>query len=347
MHTIFRLFIMTALLLTMAACGDEASENEGTAGDGEGPDSGNTNSGEQITWKLGHLSNEDHSWHETAERFAELVDEKTDGRLQIEIYPNEELGSETDVIDSISAGTADMTITGESMANWAPETAMLGAPYVINSEEHLQTVVEGGIGEELEQTIKEDVGLTPLYYHMRAPRNLTSNEPISSPDDLNGFKMRVPNVPLFMDAWSGAGASPQTMAFNEVFTGLQQGVIDGQENPVDLIHSAGFYEVQDYVNVTEHVYGWVYVVVGNDQFNELDEEMQEAVVEAGEEVQSLSRELYEEDTEEYTNMLKEEGMEFNEDVDKEAFAEAMRPAIEESLNEEQLDLYERIVEAGE
>ncbi|RSL35256.1 TRAP transporter substrate-binding protein [Salibacterium salarium] len=341
MKKVLGLSILTALLFIISACGEDSSNNEEASG-GEGEESGET-----ITWKLGHLSNEDHSWHKTAERFAELVDEKTDGQLQIEIYPNEELGSETDVIDGISAGTADMTITGESMANWAPETAMLGAPYAINSEEHLKTVVEGEIGEELEQTIKDDVGLTPLYYHMRAPRNLTSNEPINTPADAEGFKMRVPNVPLYMDSWNEVGASPQTIAFNEVFTGLQQGVIDGQENPVDLIHSAGFYEVQDYVNVTEHVYGWVYVVVGNEQFNALDEDMQEAVMEASEEVQGLSQELYEEDTEEYTQMLKDEGMEFNEDVDKDAFSEAMRPAIEESLNEEQLDLYERIVEAGE
>lgn len=80
--------------------------------------------------------------------------------------------------------------------------------------------------------------MTPLYYHLRAPRNLTSNEPSKSPSDLEGFKMRVPNVPLFMDSWKEAGARPQVMDFSEVFTGLQQGVIDGQENPVDLIHSA-------------------------------------------------------------------------------------------------------------
>ncbi|SDH67032.1 TRAP transporter substrate-binding protein [Alteribacillus bidgolensis] len=339
--------LLAMFLMVMSACGEDTSEEEtDQSAEGSNEDA-ESDSGEQITWKLGHLSNEEHSWHQTAVKFAELVDEKTDGQLQIEIYPNEQLGSETDVIDSIQAGTADMTMTGESMANWAPETAMMGIPYGITSEDHLQTVVEGEIGEEIEGIVKNDVGLTPLYYHVRAPRNLTSNEPINSPEDLNGFKMRVPNVPIFMDAWSEAGASPQTMAFSEVFTGLQQGVIDGQENPVDLIHSAGFYEVQEYVNETEHVYGWVYVVVGNEQFNALDEDMQDAVMEAAEEVQSYAQELYEEDTEEYTQLLKDEGMTFNDEVDQEAFAEAMRPAIEENLSEEQLDLYERIVEAGE
>ncbi|MRG84961.1 TRAP transporter substrate-binding protein [Salinibacillus xinjiangensis] len=329
---------VSALILVLVACG---GSDEGTSGSGdEGEDSGDT-----ITWKMGHLSNEEHQWHKTAEKFAELVDEKTDGKLQIEIYPNEQLGSETEVLNGIEAGTVDMTISGETMANWAPEAALMAVPYAFNGQEHLQNVVEGEIGSEIEAAVKDGVGVTPLYYHIRAPRNLTSSEPIESPEDLEGFKMRVPNVPLFMDAWEAAGARPQVMDFSEVFTGLQQGVIDGQENPVDLIQSASFFEVQDYVNVTEHVYSWIYVVVGNEQFNSLSEDMQTAVQEAAAEAQAYGLELYETETAEIEQDLKDKGMEFVE-VDQEAFAEAMKPAVEESLTEVQLELYNKIVEAG-
>ncbi|GAA0486296.1 TRAP transporter substrate-binding protein [Salinibacillus aidingensis] len=337
---------VSALILVLAACsGNEkdasGSGNEGSAGEGSSSDSGET-----ITWKMGHLSNEDHQWHKTAEKFAELVDEKTDGQLQIEIYPNEQLGSETEVLNGIEAGTVDMTISGETMANWAPEAALMAVPYAFKGQDHLQKVVEGEIGGEIEDAIKEGVGVTPLYYHIRAPRNLTSNEPIKSPEDLEGFKMRVPNVPLFMDAWEAAGARPQVMDFSEVFTGLQQGVIDGQENPVDLIQSASFNEVQDYVNVTEHVYSWIYVVVGNEQFNALSEDMQAAVQEAAAEAQAYGLELYETETAEIEQELKDAGMEFVE-VDQEAFAEAMKPAVEDSLTEKQLELFNKIVEAGQ
>ncbi|MFC7320037.1 TRAP transporter substrate-binding protein [Halobacillus campisalis] len=328
------LLFVSMLVMLLAACG------------GDEESSGSGDSGDTITWKLGHLSNEDHQWNKTAEKFAELVSEKTDGQLEIEIYPNEQLGSETEVIDGIEAGTVDMTITGETMANWAPEAALMAVPYAFNGQDHMQKVVEGEIGEEIESSVKENVGVTPLYYHARAPRNLTSNEKIQSPDDLSGFKMRVPNVPLFMESWEEAGARPQVMDFSEVFTGLQQGVIDGQENPVDLIQSAGFAEVQDYVNVTEHVYSWIYVVVGNSQLEELDEDMQASVQEAAEEAQAFGMDLYETETNEIEEQLKEDGMEFVE-VDQEAFAEKMQPGIESSLDEVQLDLYNRIVEAGE
>lgn len=335
MKKMLSMFAVGTLAMALTACG----------GDESASGSGDEGSGDTTTWKMGHLSNEDHQWHQTAEKFAELVDEKTDGQLQIEIYPNEQLGSETEVLNGIEAGTVDMTISGETMQNWASEAALMAVPYAFQGEDHLKTVVEGEIGEDIESSIKENVGVTPLYYHMRAPRNLTSNKPIETPADLEGFKMRVPNVPLFMDTWEAAGARPQVMDFSEVFTGLQQGVIDGQENPVDLIQSAGFSEVQDYVNVTEHVYSWIYVVVGNDQFEALDEETQKAVQEAAAEAQTFGMDLYESETAEITESLKDEGMEFVE-VDQDAFSDAMKPAVEKSLSEEQLELYERIVEAG-
>ncbi|WP_281974326.1 TRAP transporter substrate-binding protein [Halobacillus litoralis] len=330
MKKMLSIMAVSMLAMVLAACGGDESAS---------------GSGETVTWKLGHLSNEDHQWNKTAEKFAELVDEKTDGKLQIEIYPNEQLGSETEVLNGIEAGTVDMTISGETMQNWAPEAALMAAPYAFKGEDHLKSVVEGDIGADIESSIKENVGVTPLYYHMRAPRNLTSNQPIETPADLEGFKMRVPNVPLFMDTWEAAGARPQVMDFSEVFTGLQQGVIDGQENPVDLIQSAGFSEVQDYVNKTEHVYSWIYVVVGNEQFESLDEETQKAVQEAAAEAQSFGMDLYKSETEKITQELKDAGMEFVE-VDQDAFSEAMKPAVEKSLSEEQLKLYERIVEAG-
>ncbi|MGP4105754.1 DctP family TRAP transporter solute-binding subunit [Virgibacillus sp. L01] len=335
MKKVIGLLMGLSLIFVLAACGGDDSSGEQSSG----------SDGETITWKLGHLSNENHQWHKTAVKFSELVSEKTDGKLQIEVYPNEQLGSETEVLNGIEAGTVDMTISGETMQNWAPEAALMAVPYAFKNEEHVKSVVEGEIGKEIESAIKEKVGVTPLYYHLRAPRNLTSNEPIKSPSDLEGFKMRVPNVPLFMDSWKEAGARPQVMDFSEVFTGLQQGVIDGQENPVDLIHSASFFEVQDYVNKTEHVRSWIYVVVGNEQLNSLSEDMQTAVKEAAKEAQAYGMDLYKTETDGYVQKLKDKGMEFVE-VDQEAFAEAMKPAVQNSLSEEQLALYEKILNAA-
>ncbi|WP_368503116.1 TRAP transporter substrate-binding protein [Alkalihalophilus sp. As8PL] len=330
----------SALLMMLAACG--GSDTETTANGTDTDESGA--SGETINWRMGHLAAEDHIWHQTAERFAELVSEKTEGQIDISIYPNNQLGGETEVLNSVRGGNVDLLITGETMQNWAPKAALLAVPYAFRDSDHLKAVVEGEIGSEIEEEIVEKVGVTPLFHMERAPRNLTSNEPISTPEDLNGFRMRVPNVPLFMDSWNAAGAGPQVMDFNEVFTGLQQGVIHGQENPVDLIHSGGLYEVQEYVNLTEHVYSWIYVVVGNSQFEALSEDLQAAVMEAAEEAKTYGDELFVEEIQNYHDTLEAEGMTFNDDVDQDAFREAMEPAIENALSEEQFELYQQILD---
>ncbi|MCM3412726.1 TRAP transporter substrate-binding protein [Metabacillus litoralis] len=317
-------------MLVLSACGSKSS----TGGEG---------SAEKIEWKMGHLADEKHIWHKTANEFANLVKEKTDGSIEIKIYPNNSLGGETDTINAIQAGTADLVISGETLQNWAPKAALMATPYAFKNSDHVKAVVEGEIGDEIEAEIKEKAQLTPLFYLNRAPRNLTSSEPIKTPEDLKGFSMRVPNVPLFLNAWEAAGAKPQVMDFNEVFTGIQQGVIDGQENPVDLIQSGGLYEVQKYVNETEHVYSWIYVLVGNKQLESLSDEQREAVLAAAEEAQAFGENLLQEEIEKVKNELKEEGMEFVE-VDQDAFREAMTPAIESSLSEEQNELYKRILE---
>ncbi len=337
--------MLAVLLLTfsLVACANEPADDNGDQQAKENNDQTAEEPAEKIEWKLGHLGNEEHIWNKTALKFAELVNEKTNGQIEVKVYPNEQLGSEVDNINMIKAGTADMVISGESMANWAPKAALMAVPYAFRDTEHMRSSIEGDIGEEIAAQIEEKVGIMPLYYHVRAPRNLTSSEPISSPEDLSGFKMRVPNVPIFVDAWKAAGASPQVMAFNEVFTALQQGVINGQENPVDLIYSAGFYEVQKYVNETEHVNGWVYVLVGKEQFESLSEDLQAAVLEASDEAQAYGDELFNEEITGYTEQLKEKGMTFN-PVDKDAFMEAMKPAILEKLTDEQKDLYERITQ---
>lgn len=335
----FSVFMAIVLLLT--ACGsNSSSSSNGGQGNGSGGDG--EQGKEEIVWKFGLITKKEHPWTKTAYKFADLVKEKTNGQIKVKIYPNSQLGSEVEMLNQIKTGTVDLTVSGETMANWAPKAALMAVPYAFNSTEAMKKVVEGDIGNQIEQQIKEEVGVVPLYYHVRAPRNLTSNKPIDSPEDLQGFKMRVPNVPLFLKAWEAAGAKPQPMAFNEVFTALQQGVIEGQENPLALIYNAGFYEVQDYVNLTQHVRSWIYVVLGKEQFNSLSPELQKAVKEAAKEAQKYGMEQYKKAHKKYRKLLLDKGMKFNKDVDQKAFKKAMQSGIKESLTEEQYKLYKEM-----
>jgi tripartite ATP-independent transporter DctP family solute receptor len=300
----------------------------------------------EYTLKLGHLANEDHSWHKGSLKFAEEVEKLSGGRIVCQVFANEQLGNELDTIQQIHTGVAHLVITGESMQNWAPKCALIAVPYMVRDTAHLNAVLTGEIGKEIEKDIVDKVKLRPVSAFLRAPRNLTSKRPITKPDELNGFKIRVPNVPLFVKVWETFGAKPTPMAFSEVFTSLQQNVIDGQENPLDLIRSGSLYEVQKYVNLTEHVYGWIYLVIGEDFFQKLPADLQKAVVDAGKTAEVYERELFLADVAANEQFLKEKGMEFV-TVDKAAFAALAGPAVEEFLKTKPadvLELYKKIVE---
>jgi len=286
-----------------------------------------------MTLKLGHLANEDNPWHKASVKFGDELKRLTDGRIEVEVYPNESLGKEIDLINGMQLGTVDMTITGESLQNWAPMAALLAVPYAYKSIEHMDEVASGEIGDKIKQQIIEKVQIRPIAYFARGPRDLTSNRPIKSPDDLNGLKMRVPNVPLFVDVWKALGANPGPMAFSEVFTSLQNGTIEAQENPLALIRSANFNEVQKYVNLTDHVRSWIYLTIAESTWNKLSEADQNAVMEAAKTAQAYERELFNASMKDDREYLESKGMTFVE-VDGAAFQAKAKDAVLANVNDE-------------
>ncbi|MEO1105087.1 MAG: TRAP transporter substrate-binding protein, partial [Pseudomonadota bacterium] len=219
----------------------------------------------------------------------------------------------------------DASVSG-AFATDAQGVADLGAEGLIDPE--IQAIVD-----EIEAQIIEKARVRPLAYFARGARNLTSNRPIASPDDLAGLKMRVPNVPLFVDVWSALGAQPTPMAFSEVFTSLQNGTIDAQENPLALIKSANFNEVQDNVNLTEHVRSWIYLAISEATWNKLSDEDKAAVMEAAAAAQAYERELFLADEQALRAELEGKGMEFVE-VDSAAFAAKAKDAVLANVSDE-------------
>ena len=297
---------------------------------------------EKVTLKLGHNANDNDIWHQSVQYFAHIADSLSGGEIEVRVYPSEQLGKETDMIRSIEAGIDDMTISGETMQNWAQITAFSGMPYLIRDFDHLNEVVTGPIGDKIAAAMISKMGLRPLAYFARGPRHLTSNRPIRTPDDLQGIILRVPSVPVSVKTWEALGAKPTPMTFSEVFTALQQGTVEAQENPFALIHTAGFYEVQKYVNLTGHVIGWVYVMIGEEQFQELKPEHQEVILQAGEAMQEYHEKLFLEQEESLRKSLKEKGMEFIE-VDMEAFQKKAAAAVLENIAEPLKPMYKEII----
>lgn len=288
---------------------------------------------QEMTLKLGHLANEENPWHLASVKFGEELSALTDGRIAVEVFPNESLGKEIDLINGMQLGTVDMTITGESLQNWAPKAALLAVPYAFKTIDDMDAFASGPVGEDIKAQIVEKAQIRPIAYFARGARDLTSNRPITTPADLQGLKMRVPNVPLFVDVWKALGANPGPMAFSEVFTSLQNGTIESQENPLALIRSASFYEVQSHVNLTDHVRSWIYLTIAESTWNKLSAEDQAAVMEAAARAQAYERELFNKSLADDRAFLESKGMTFIE-VDAAAFQAAAKDAVLANVNDE-------------
>jgi tripartite ATP-independent transporter DctP family solute receptor len=296
---------------------------------------------DKIVLKFGHLADEKNTWHLGALKFKELVEKNSGGRIEVKIYPNEQLGKEKDLVTSIQTGTADMGIFGETLTTFgADKTIFMATPYLLRDAAHLHKVAGGEIGREIEAQVLEKAKLRVLGYMERGPRELTSSRPVKTPGDLKGMKIRLPNVPIFLAAWEALGAKPIPMAFSEVFTSLQQGTIEGQENPYALISSAHFYEVQKYLNKTSHVRGWIYVCIGEKRFASLPDDLKKVILDAGREMQAYENTLFLEEEGKLEKFLKEK-MTFV-DVDQAAFAKIASEAVLKNLNDGQKEMYKKI-----
>lgn len=292
----------------------------------------------QYLFRVSLWANDEHTWYQAFQHFGSILDERSEGKIKIEVYPSEQLAKEIESIRLIQAEVIEMTVTASLLSNWIEIAAFCEMPFLLTDSIEKQTLINGPLGERIQQEILEKTGLRPIAVFERGPRQLTSNRPISHPDDLQGLILRVPSVPSFVTAWSAMGAKPTPMAFSEVFTGLQQGTIEAQENPFEEILSAGFPEVQKYINLTEHVMSWSYPVVGEKQFQKLPEDLQHLFLDAAIEMQAYERRLFLQNQQQVIDELTRRGMEFVE-VDKQAFADKCDQAIYNSLSPDMQVLY--------
>ena len=297
----------------------------------------------EYVFRVSLWANEAHTWYEAFTYFDEILNARSGGRMDVEVYPSEQLAKEIESIRMIQAGIIEMTVTGSLLSNWIDIAAFCEMPFLLRDSTEKQLLLEGPIGQRIEREMLEKTGLRPVAVFERGPRHLTSNRPIKHPDELDGLILRVPNVPSFVTAWSAMGAKPTPMAFSEVFTSLQQGTIDAQENPFALILSAGFAEVQQYVNLTEHVMSWSYPVIGEKQFQALPPDLQEIFLQAAKDMQAYERRLFLDNEQKVQDELKARGMTFVE-VDKKAFSQKCEGAIYESLSPEMQQVYNEFLQ---
>lgn len=228
--------------------------------------------------KVGHGANDKYHMHRALLHFEELVEAGSKGEIDVQIFPSSQMGPDREMIESVQTGILEMAVSPSSFfAGWDPAFAVIELPYMYASKDIALDVLNGEAGDKMLSRL-EDQGLVGLGWLENGLRHVTNNvRPIVTPADLEGVKLRTMKVPAHVDTFTALGANPTPMNFGEVYSALQQGVIDGQENPIALIDSQRFYEVQKHVSLTAHVFTVYIPVISQDFFSGLSDEYQALV----------------------------------------------------------------------
>ncbi|QPM92297.1 TRAP transporter substrate-binding protein [Pseudooceanicola algae] len=284
---------------------------------------------EPVTLRLAHVVNEQDAYHAASVKFQELVAERSDGAITVEIFPNATLGDERTLLEGMQIGTVDMgLITNGPVSNFVEEMAVFELPFLFSSPEAAYGVLDGDIGQDLLDQLSE-VNLKGLAYAERGFRNLTnSKRAVETPADLDGMRIRVMENPVYIDTFRELGADAIPMAWTEALTAMQQGTIDGQENPVNVVYSFKLNETQTNMSLTRHTYAPAIFVMGMPKWNQLSEETQEIVLQASRDAAQYERELNAKAEGEQLAALKDAGMNVVETPDLSAFTDAIAPVYE-------------------
>ncbi|MBY6162809.1 DctP family TRAP transporter solute-binding subunit [Mameliella alba] len=278
-----------------------------------------------VEIRLGHVLPEGHSWHAAATGFAADVAEATEGRVTINVFPSGQLGSEKDVIEGLQFGSVQAGVIGSgSFQNIEPKLGIIEMPYAWTSREQAFTALDAELGDALEELL-ESKGIVVLSWWETGFRNITNNSrPIEKPADLAGLKIRVTPDKVRLAAFEGLGAEPAPLAFGELYSALQQGLFDAQENPLSIIDAASFFEVQKYVSKSEHIFGAASLAVSATTWGKISDEDQAVMRDLAQEWAEKQRVMAADAEAELVAVLEGKGMIFNE-VDKAAFVEAVAP----------------------
>lgn len=281
-------FIISLLLimamLTLSACGGGQSSSSSSSSPSESSSSASSAQGqgdEQYVLKIHMVINEEDPVYQGYSEFKKGVEERTGGKVTVELYPNGVLGNDEDILQqSMLGGNTAVNSDAGRLGIWVPEIGILLAPYLADTVEEMQKLVKSDLVQEWTDKLAKEHGLTVLSFnYYTGSRNFVTKKPITSPEDLNGLKIRTPGSPVWQETVKSVGATPVAMAWTETYPALEQGVIDGAEAQDPATYGAKLYEVGKYITKTGHIQLWNCLVVGTKWFESLPEEYQNILIE--------------------------------------------------------------------
>lgn len=306
------------------------------AGCGSSDESASGGSGETKVIKVAHYFAEDHPQNVALkEKFKTMVEEESNGELEVQIFPNSTLGAEKEFYDGVRNGTIEMGIPGLIMQADIPKMGVPEWPFLFKDYGHVQKVLNGPIGEELTADLESTHGVKPLAWSANGFRMFSSNKTIDSMEALEGFRLRMPNIPNYITLGELLGANVTPLAISDIFTAMEQKVVDGQDNPIATVRASGWYEVQSDILESKHMFSPNVFIINSDFYNGLTEEQQQLIDKASKETADYEFELMEKSYEDDKAFLEENGMTFTTPSDEFAaqMEEAAQPLYEDIYSE--------------
>ncbi|MDO4581226.1 MAG: TRAP transporter substrate-binding protein [Bacillota bacterium] len=341
---LFVMMLVVAMVFCFAACAAEEPAAEDPVA--EEP----VAEGQQVTLRIGHVEAEDRSTHIALVNFKDRVEAESNGNITVEIYPNASIGDDAEMIAAVALGTLEMTLpaTG-NMSSYGLEWGVFDLPWLFTSPEAAFAACDNEIGDFLNGLL-EGTGCISLGYTYNGMRCMSNNDrPIYGPEDCVGIDFRIMDSAVFRSMFELLGSNPTVIAFSEVYSSLQNGVVSGQENAPSLTYAMRFHEVQQYFSLTNHVHSFLPIVTNEAWYLALDETNRAIIDAAIADMIVEQRELELADYDKYVQMIADYGVEVNE-VDAagmEAFKEAVAPIYDEYLDTFGQEIYDLAAQYNE
>ena len=323
------------LAMVVAGCGGDKKKDDGKAA-----------APQKVILKLGTETATSHPETKGSQKLADIVKEKSKGTLELQVFDSAKIGSMKERTEGMRLGTVDISTSSVGfLATYIPVLGVFDLPYIYKDKAHEFRVFDGDIGKEIDKKMQEK-GFRVVCYFDMGSRQITNNrQAINALADIKGMKIRVPQTEASIEGFKALGAAPTPMAFGEVYMALQQKVVDGQENPLSVIVSAKFNEVQKYLSLTNHQLFIQVLSISEKTWKKLSPEHQKILMEAAKEAQAYEREIAAKEETELIKTLKDKGMEINEIKDIAPFAEAAKPLREiyiKKLGQDAKDMFGKI-----
>lgn len=335
MKRVLAFLLALTMLLTMAACSTgkssssaaaAASAKSSSASASAAAGSSAKTSGDVVTIKLAHNVTIGGTEDQAAEKFAELVKEKTNGSVIVEVYGGGQLGDETALLEGLQLGTVDACLaTSAYLSNLVPQFALLDLPFLFSDLDDVKAKLNGEVGDTLKQLLLDQQKMRILGYWDSGFRiMLTKSAPISCLDDIKNRKMRAPEVPVYLDMFTALGAAPTAIPFGEVYTSINTGVVDGVEVCAEEMYTMKFHEVGHYICKTNHIFSTMIPIISEDVFSKLTKDQQDQVLEAAKEATDWEWENFDKADADALQAMADSGIQVTELTDRDAWVAACK-----------------------